>query len=61
MDARLPKDGVTVVKSITLRDKFENLGARLVQDVTQKTNEIAGDDSTRATVLARAIDSEGVK
>ncbi|KAG5642943.1 chaperonin [Asterophora parasitica] len=54
-------DGVTVAKSITLKDKFENLGARLVQDVAQKTNEIAGDGTTTATVLARAIYSEGVK
>jgi len=54
-------DGVTVAKSITLKDKFENLGARLVQDVAQKTNEMAGDGTTTATVLARAIYSEGVK
>uniref|UniRef100_A0A8H8CE52 Heat shock protein 60 n=1 Tax=Psilocybe cubensis TaxID=181762 RepID=A0A8H8CE52_PSICU len=54
-------DGVTVAKSITLKDKFENLGARLIQDVALKTNEIAGDGTTTATVLARAIYSEGVK
>ncbi|KAL4071939.1 chaperonin GroL [Scleroderma citrinum] len=58
---KITKDGVTVAKSITLKDKFENLGARLVQDVAQKTNEIAGDGTTTATVLARAIYSEGVK
>ncbi|KAF9064446.1 chaperonin Cpn60/TCP-1 family [Rhodocollybia butyracea] len=58
---KITKDGVTVAKSITLQDKFENLGARLVQDVAQKTNEIAGDGTTTATVLARAIYSEGVK
>ncbi|KAI0083257.1 chaperonin Cpn60/TCP-1 family [Irpex rosettiformis] len=58
---KITKDGVTVAKSIQLKDKFENLGARLVQDVAQKTNEIAGDGTTTATVLARAIYSEGVK
>ncbi|MBW0493865.1 hypothetical protein O181_033580 [Austropuccinia psidii MF-1] len=58
---KITKDGVTVAKSITLKDKFENLGARLVQDVASKTNEIAGDGTTTATVLARAIYAEGVK
>ncbi|CAG8476144.1 13410_t:CDS:2, partial [Ambispora leptoticha] len=58
---KITKDGVTVAKSITLQDKFENLGARLVQDVANKTNEIAGDGTTTATVLTRAIFVEGVK
>ncbi|KAJ2757875.1 chaperonin, partial [Coemansia nantahalensis] len=58
---KITKDGVTVAKSITLEDKFENLGARLVQDVANKANEEAGDGTTTATVLARAIFSEGVK
>ncbi|KAL2222397.1 putative antigenic mitochondrial protein HSP60 [Thermoascus aurantiacus ATCC 26904] len=58
---KITKDGVTVAKSITLQDKFENLGARLVQDVASKTNEIAGDGTTTATVLTRAIFSETVK
>ncbi|CAJ0874471.1 1999_t:CDS:2 [Entrophospora sp. SA101] len=58
---RITKDGVTVAKSITLKDKFENLGARLVQDVANKTNEVAGDGTTTATVLTRAIFVEGVK
>ncbi|KAI0733857.1 chaperonin GroL [Fomitopsis betulina] len=58
---KITKDGVTVAKSIQLKDKFENLGARLVQDVASKTNEIAGDGTTTATVLARAIYAEGVK
>ncbi|KAK0568137.1 chaperonin [Tilletia horrida] len=58
---KITKDGVTVAKSITLKDKFENLGARLVQDVANKTNELAGDGTTTATVLARAIYVEGVK
>ncbi|SCV71817.1 BQ2448_4511 [Microbotryum intermedium] len=60
-DAQITKDGVTVAKSITLQDKFENLGARLIQDVANRTNEEAGDGTTTATVLARAIYSEGVK
>lgn len=54
-------DGVTVAKSIVLKDKYENLGARLIQDVASKTNETAGDGTTTATVLARAIFSETVK
>ncbi|GAA5972916.1 hypothetical protein JCM21900_002867 [Sporobolomyces salmonicolor] len=58
---KITKDGVTVAKSITLKDKFENLGARLIQDVASKANEEAGDGTTTATVLARAIYSEGVK
>ena len=52
---------MTVAKAITLQDKFENLGARLLQDVASKTNEVAGDGTTTATVLARAIFSETVK
>jgi chaperonin GroEL len=58
---KITKDGVTVAKSITLENKFENLGARLVQDVANKTNEVAGDGTTTATVLTRAIFAEGVK
>ncbi|CAO3619232.1 unnamed protein product [Mucor hiemalis] len=58
---KITKDGVTVAKSIVLEDKFENLGARLVQDVAGKTNEAAGDGTTTATVLTRAIFTEGVK
>ncbi|KAH7103413.1 chaperonin GroL [Auriculariales sp. MPI-PUGE-AT-0066] len=58
---KITKDGVTVAKAITLKDKFENLGARLVQEVASKTNETAGDGTTTATVLARAIYAEGVK
>jgi chaperonin GroEL len=58
---KITKDGVTVAKSITLEDKFENLGARLVQDVANRANEEAGDGTTTATVLARAIFAEGVK
>jgi len=58
---KITKDGVTVAKAITLKDKFENLGARLLQDVANKTNEVAGDGTTSATVLAHAIFSETVK
>ncbi len=58
---KITKDGVTVAKSITLADKFENLGAKLVQDVANKTNESAGDGTTTATILARAIFIEGLK
>jgi chaperonin GroEL len=58
---KITKDGVTVAKAIQLQDKFENLGARLLQDVASKTNELAGDGTTTATCLARAIFSETVK
>jgi len=58
---KITKDGVTVAKSISLKDKFENLGARLVQDVANKTNELAGDGTTTATILTQAIFVEGVK
>ncbi|KGB79735.1 hsp60-like protein [Cryptococcus deuterogattii 99/473] len=58
---KITKDGVSVAKAITLKDPVENLGARLVQDVASKTNDTAGDGTTTATVLARAIYSEGVK
>lgn len=58
---KITKDGVTVAKAIQLKDRLENLGARLVQDVASKTNDVAGDGTTTATVLARAIYSEGVK
>lgn len=54
-------DGVTVAKAVSLKDKFENLGARLLSDVANKTNEAAGDGTTTATVLGRAIFSETVK
>ena len=55
------KDGVTVAKEIELEDKFENMGAQMVKEVASKTSDIAGDGTTTATVLARAIFSEGVK
>lgn len=57
----ITKDGVTVAKEITLQDKFENMGAQLVREVSSKTNDIAGDGTTTATVLAQAILNEGIK
>lgn len=58
---KITKDGVTVARSITLEDKFENMGAKLLQEVASKTNEAAGDGTTSATVLGRAIFTESVK
>jgi chaperonin GroEL len=58
---RITKDGVTVAKEIELEDKFENMGAQMVREVAQKTNDKAGDGTTTATVLAAAIVKEGVK
>ena len=58
---RITKDGVTVAKEIELEDKFENMGAQMVREVAQKTNDIAGDGTTTATVLAAAIVKEGAK
>jgi len=55
------KDGVTVAKEIQLEDKFENMGAQMVKEVASKTSDIAGDGTTTATVLARAIFNEGLK
>jgi chaperonin GroEL len=58
---RITKDGVTVAKEIELEDKFENMGAQMVREVASKTNDIAGDGTTTATVLAQSIVREGVK
>src|SRR6185369_17932326 len=55
------KDGVTVVKEIDLEDKFENMGAKLIREVAQKTSDTAGDGTTTATVLSRAILREGLR
>ena len=55
------KDGVTVAKEIQLEDKFENMGAQMVKEVASKTSDVAGDGTTTATVLARAIFNEGLK
>ncbi|PJE76869.1 chaperonin GroEL [Candidatus Uhrbacteria bacterium CG10_big_fil_rev_8_21_14_0_10_48_16] len=57
----ITKDGVTVAKEIELEDKFENLGAELVKEVASKTNDVAGDGTTTATVLAQAIVAEGLR
>ena len=58
---RITKDGVTVAKEIELKDKFENMGAQLVRDVANKTNDSAGDGTTTATLLTQAIATEGMK
>src|SRR6187549_3495060 len=58
---RITKDGVAVAKEIELSDKFENMGAQMVREVASKTNDLAGDGTTTATVLAAAIVREGAK
>ena len=58
---RITKDGVTVAKEIELEDKFENMGAQMLRSVASKTNDIAGDGTTTATVLGQAIVNEGIK
>ena len=58
---RITKDGVTVAKEIEFKEKFENMGAQLVRDVANKTNDTAGDGTTTATVLTQAIATEGMK
>src|SRR5213595_2914929 len=55
------KDGVTVAKEIEFSDKFENMGAQMVKEVASKTSDVAGDGTTTATVLARALFTEGAK
>ncbi|AKM89742.1 TPA: chaperonin GroEL [Neisseria meningitidis] len=57
----ITKDGVTVAKEIELKDKFENMGAQMVKEVASKTNDVAGDGTTTATVLAQSIVAEGMK
>src|SRR5690625_1992833 len=57
----ITNDGVTIAKEIELEDKFENMGAQLVSEVASKTNEVAGDGTTTATVLAQAMIREGLK
>ncbi|MEQ9449138.1 MAG: chaperonin GroEL, partial [Rhodospirillaceae bacterium] len=58
---RITKDGVTVAKEIELKDKFENMGAQMVKEVASKTNDLAGDGTTTATLLAQTIVREGAK
>lgn len=57
----ITNDGVTIAKEIELEDRFENMGAQLVKQVATKTNDVAGDGTTTATVLAQAIIREGLK
>ena len=57
----MTKDGVSVAKEIVLEDKLENMGAQMLREVASKTNDIAGDGTTTATVLAQAIVNEGAK
>ena len=58
---RITKDGVTVAKDIELKDKFQNMGAQMVREVASKANDVAGDGTTTATVLAQCIAQEGQK
>src|SRR6056297_2547991 len=58
---KITKDGVTVAKEITLKDKFENMGAQMLKEVASKTADVAGDGTTTATVLAQAMIREGHK
>src|SRR6056297_546984 len=58
---RITKDGVTVAKEIELKDKFENMGAQMLREVASKTNDLAGDGTTTATVLGQSIVTEGMK
>ena len=57
----ITKDGVTVAKEIELKDALENMGAQMVKEVASKTSDVAGDDTTTATVLAQAIYREGAR
>src|SRR6202050_5586129 len=57
----ITKDGVTVAKEIDLADRYENMGAQMVKEVANKTNDLAGDGTTTATILAQAIFREGIK
>src|SRR5689334_19723081 len=57
----ITNDGVSIAKEITLKDKFENMGAEIVKEVAGKTNDIAGDGTTTAVVLAQAVITEGTK
>ena len=57
----ITNDGVTIAKEIELKDKFENIGAEIIKEVASKTNDVAGDGTTTATLLAQTIISEGLK
>ena len=58
---RITKDGVTVAKEVELADKFENMGAQMIKEVANKTNDSAGDGTTTSTVLCQALATEGMK
>src|SRR3989337_1689774 len=58
---QITNDGVTIAKEVDLEDKFENMGAQLIKEVATKTNDIAGDGTTTATILAQAMINEGLK
>ena len=60
-DSQVTKDGVTVAKEVELENELENMGAQMVKEVASKTNDLAGDGTTTATVLAQAIVKEGLK
>src|ERR1035437_5039124 len=57
----ITNDGVSIAKEITLKDKFENMGAEIIKEVASKTNELAGDGTTTAAILMQAIIQEGMK
>src|SRR3954466_1663976 len=57
----ITNDGVSIAREITLKDKFENMGAEIIKEVASKTNDIAGDGTTTATILTQAIVAEGMK
>jgi len=57
----ITKDGVTVAKEVELEDKFENIGAEIIKEAASKTNDVAGDGTTTATILAQAMITEGLK
>src|SRR6185436_4232727 len=57
----ITNDGVSIAKEITLKDKFENMGAEIVKEVANKTNDVAGDGTTTAIVLTQALFSEGLR
>ena len=61
MHPQVTKDGVTVAKEIELEDALENMGAQMVKEVASKTNDLAGDGTTTATILAQAVVKEGLK
>src|SRR3984885_830813 len=57
----ITNDGVSIAREITLKDKFENMGAEIIKEVASKTNDVAGDGTTTATILTQAIIAEGLK